>query len=67
MITRSGRLSKPPIRYEPAEKVEDDYESDEYDSDDSGGTAVDDDVSEDGSDDGSDLESFIDSDEEDED
>lgn len=31
--TRSGRLVKPPIRYEPTEQVEDDYSSDEYDSD----------------------------------
>jgi len=29
--TRSGRVSKPPVRYEPVEKVEDDYASDEYD------------------------------------
>ena len=31
--TRSGRLVKPPIRYEPTEQVEDDYSSDDYDSD----------------------------------
>lgn len=31
--TRSGRLVKPPERYTPNEKVEDDYASDEYDSD----------------------------------
>ena len=29
--TRSGRVSKPPVRYEPVEQVEDDYETDEYD------------------------------------
>jgi len=29
--TRSGRVSKPPVRYEPVEQVEDDYASDEYD------------------------------------
>jgi hypothetical protein len=31
--TRSGRVVKQPVRYEPVEKVEDDYASDEYDSD----------------------------------
>jgi hypothetical protein len=31
--TRSGRVSKPPVRYEPVEQVEDDYGSDDYDSD----------------------------------
>ena len=29
--TRSGRVSKPPVRYEPVEQVEDDYAEDEYD------------------------------------
>lgn len=29
--TRSGRVSKPPVRYEPIEQVEDDYADDEYD------------------------------------
>ena len=33
--TRSGRVTKPPTRYEPVEKVEDDYEDDEYDEDES--------------------------------
>jgi hypothetical protein len=33
--TRSGRVSKPPERYEPVEQVEDDYNDDEYDSDES--------------------------------
>jgi hypothetical protein len=33
MKTRSGRLVKKPERYEPIEKVEDDFSSDEYDSD----------------------------------
>ncbi len=32
--TRSGRIVKKPERYEPNEKVEDDYKSDEYDSED---------------------------------
>jgi len=33
--TRSGRVSKPPVRYEPVEQVEDDYAEDDYDSDES--------------------------------
>jgi len=33
--TRSGRVSKPPVRYEPVEQVEDDYAPDDYDSDES--------------------------------
>jgi hypothetical protein len=31
--TRSGRVSKPPERYEPVEQVEDDYASEDYDTD----------------------------------
>ena len=30
--TRSGRVSKPPTRYEPIEQVEDDYAAEDYDS-----------------------------------
>jgi len=30
--TRSGRVSKPPQRYEPVEQVEDDYADEDYDS-----------------------------------
>jgi hypothetical protein len=30
--TRYGRVSKPPEKYEPIEKVEDDYATDDYDS-----------------------------------
>ena len=33
--TRSGRISKPPVRYEPVEQVEDDYAVDDYDTDES--------------------------------
>jgi hypothetical protein len=33
--TRSGRVSKPPTRYEPVEQVEDDYAPEDYDSDES--------------------------------
>jgi hypothetical protein len=32
--TRSGRVSKPPERYVPVEQVEDDYASEDYDSND---------------------------------
>jgi hypothetical protein len=32
--TRSGRVSKPPERYEPVEQVEDDYDVDDYDTED---------------------------------
>ena len=32
-VTRSGRVSKPPVRYEPEEVCDDDYSDDEYDSD----------------------------------
>ena len=31
--TRSGRVSKPPVRYEPVEQVEDDYAPEDYDTD----------------------------------
>jgi len=31
--TKSGRVSKPPVRYEPVEQVEDDYSAEDYDSD----------------------------------
>lgn len=41
--TRSGRVSKPPVRYEPVEQVEDDYSDAEYDSHES--DTCDDDVS----------------------
>jgi hypothetical protein len=32
--TRFGRISKPPTRYEPIEKVEDDYSEEDYDTED---------------------------------
>jgi hypothetical protein len=35
MRTRSGRVSRPPERYEPQEQVEDDYSDGEYDTDES--------------------------------
>ena len=34
--TRYGRISKPPIKYEPVEQVEDDYADEDYDSHESG-------------------------------
>jgi len=39
--TRSGRLVKKPERYEPIEKVEDDFSSDEYDTEDDDDNASD--------------------------
>ena len=51
--TKSGRVSKPPVRYEPVEQVEDDYAADDYDSDESEVSSVassDDDEEEDESD-----------------
>ena len=33
--TRSGRVSKPPERYEPVEQVEDDYAPEDYDTEES--------------------------------
>jgi hypothetical protein len=33
--TRSGRVSRPPERYEPQEQVEDDYSDGDYDTDES--------------------------------
>ena len=50
--TRSGRVSKPPVRYEPVEQVEDDYSDGEYDSHES--DTCDDDISDDDSDEESD-------------
>lgn len=35
--TRSGRVSKPPTRYEPVEQVEDDYGPGDYDTEESDG------------------------------
>ena len=36
--TRSGRISKPPVRYEPVEVVTDDYDADkDYEEDDPNG------------------------------
>jgi len=51
--TRSGRVTKPPVRYEPVEQVEDDYSDAEYDSHES---ETDDDISDDDSDEEDDEE-----------
>jgi hypothetical protein len=63
--TRSGRVSKPPVRYEPVEQVEDDYADDDYDSRESSissevsyGDSEDEDDSEDADDDGN-LDGFV--------
>lgn len=64
--TRSGRISKPPIRYEPVEQVDDDYSSDDYDESESvANSALEssaDEEEEDDDDDGSSLEDFVESD-----
>jgi hypothetical protein len=41
--TRSGRVSKPPTRYEPVEQVEDDYAPEDYDTEDPDDVSDDDD------------------------
>lgn len=51
--TRSGRISKPPVRYEPVEQVEDDYDDEDYDTEES---AIDSDASSDASDEEDDEE-----------
>ena len=38
--TRSGRITKPPVRYEPVEQVEDDYADEDYDTDESSEDSV---------------------------
>ena len=45
--TKSGRVSKPPVRYEPVEQVEDDYSAEDYDSDEDDDLDDDDDDDED--------------------
>ena len=49
--TKSGRVSKPPVRYEPIEQVEDDYSAEDYDSDEDDDEDDDDDDDEDDFDD----------------
>jgi len=64
--TRSGRISKPPTRYEPVEQVEDDYAAEDYDEDESEVSSVvsysEEELDED---DDSSLEDFIEDDESD--
>ena len=63
--TRYGRVSKPPVRYEPVEQVEDDYSDAEYDShesdtcdDDASDDSDEEDDEEDADDDGN-LDGFV--------
>lgn len=58
--TRSGRVSKPPERYEPVEQVEDDYAPEDYDTDES--SDVSSEVSYDESEEDEDLEDDADED-----
>jgi len=64
--TRSGRISKPPTRYEPVEQVEDDYAPEDYDEDESEVSSVvsysEEELDEDEDDDSS-LDDFIEDDE----
>lgn len=58
--TRSGRIVKKPVFYEPEEVVEDDFSDSDYDSDDTGGSDCESIRTEGEEDDnGSDLEDFI--------
>ena len=58
--TRYGRSVRAPVRYEPVEKVEDDYSSDDYDEDESEvGTGVEFSESELEDDDDTDLDGFV--------
>jgi hypothetical protein len=65
VTTRFGRVSKPPIRYEPVEQVEDDYDPDDYDTDDSANiseeieTESDEEDDESDADENGDLDGFI--------
>lgn len=54
--TKSGRVSKPPVRYEPIEQVEDDYATDDYDTEEEEDLDDDDDEDEEDFDDGDDAD-----------
>jgi hypothetical protein len=54
--TRSGRVSKPPVRYEPVEQVEDDYAPEDYDTEDPDDSSEDIETDEDEEDDESDAD-----------
>lgn len=60
--TRYGRVTKAPVRYEPVEKVTDDYSDGEYDSDEDVDETDDDEVKTDSSDEDEDDESDADED-----
>jgi hypothetical protein len=54
--TRSGRVSKAPVRYEPVEQVEDDYAPEDYDTEDQDDSSEDIETDEDEEDDESDAD-----------
>ena len=54
--TRSGRVSKAPVRYEPVEQVEDDYAPEDYDTDEPDESSEDIETDEDEEDDESDAD-----------
>lgn len=56
MRTRSGRVSKPPVRYEPVEQVEDDYAPEDYDTEDPDDSSEDIETDDDEEDDESDAD-----------
>ena len=60
MRTRSGRLVKKPERYVPTEKVEDDYATDEHDTDDDVDTETETEIEEDDDDDDDSEGSLVD-------
>lgn len=62
--TRSGRVSKPPVRYEPVEQVEDDYAPEDYDTDESSDVSSevsydDEELDDDDADDEGNLDGFV--------
>ena len=68
VVTRSGRVSKKPERYEPIEQVEDDYSDEEEDDDysDEEDLCETEDEDEDDADENGNLDGFVVSDEEEE-
>jgi hypothetical protein len=71
-VSRSGRVIKKPVLYEPTERPEDDFKEDEYDEDDPDGEdddfddEEDDEDDEEDADDNGNLKGFVVEDEEDE-
>jgi hypothetical protein len=66
MMTRSGRVVKKPERFSPNEKPIDDFQDDEYDSEDPNGEASESEFSGDSEEEDDYESSFIDDDEEEE-